>query len=553
MIAHLTTTQGTALWCDTQGVVQEILRDDLGWMGELMPGQAFTLAIHRSGFQQALDLLAELYAQHVAQARALPVSLDGEVVELSFSGLAADGDLLIVATRVASEQDVLLADLMAGSEEMGRWRGALAMSQRVRRDRAHPDSWFYEEFSRLSNELSALQREMARKNAALERAEATLKGYAGELEKQVAERTAALRASEGRFRAIFQRAALGIALLSLEGSLLEGNPALWRIIGDTYESQVGRCLLDEIVHPEDRSTVMALHGQLVAGERDDYEVESRLVGRPGQTIWAMLTCSLVRNRQNAPSYAVCLIEDTTTEKQARAALMQAEKLALAGRLAAALTHEIGNPLQSVIGLVGMFDEAMAQKRDVSRYVQLSLSELSRMRRTLSSLRNLYRTPIVPAPEPTHVETLLEQVLALTEARCAAHEVRVIRRQEADLPMLSAVPDQITQVFLNVVLNAIDAMPDGGVLDVSAARTAMPPGLSVTFSDHGVGIAAEALPHVFEPFYTTKPEGMGLGLYISQDIVRGHGGHIQVESQVGHGTRFTIWLPAQGSPAENPGG
>lgn len=120
-------------------------------------------------------------------------------------------------------------------------------------------------------------------------------------------------------------------------------------------------------------------------------------------------------------------------------------------------------------------------------------------------------------------------------------------------MLSVVPDQITQVFLNLVLNAIDAMPDGGVLDVSVARTAMPPGLSVTFADRGVGIAAEALPHVFEPFYTTKPEGMGLGLYISQDIVRGHGGHIQVESQVGYGTRFAIWLPAQGSPAHNPGG
>jgi len=542
MSTDLATEQGTALWCDAQGIIQEIFRDDLGWTRRLLPGQALTLAIHRAGFQQALDLLAGLKAQRVAPARELPVWIDGRMVALSFLGLAAGGDLLIVATSTDNEHGAFLDAIVTRNQDMGRWRGALEEYLRMQRDGAHPNDSFYEQFSRLNNELAALQREMARKNAALQRAEARLQDYAGELERQVLQRTAALEASEKRFRALFERASLGIALLSGEGSLVEGNPALWQIIGNASERWVGQPLLERIVHPDDRRKVMGLHEELITGVRDHYAVESRLVSDDGRAIWATLTTSLVRVEQEEPGFAVCMIEDTTTEKQARAALMQTEKLALAGRLAAALTHEIGNPLQSVLGLMGMLNEAIAHKRDVSRYIQLSLSELRRMARTLSSLRSLSRNPVVPSPEPTHVEDLLEEMLALTEARCAAHHVQVVRRQERELPVISVVPDQIRQVFLNLLLNAIEAMPDGGILEISADRTSAPPGLSVTFSDQGVGIAADELPQLFEPFYTTKPEGMGLGLYISQTIVQTHGGQLRVESQVGQGTRFTVRLP-----------
>jgi signal transduction histidine kinase len=100
-----------------------------------------------------------------------------------------------------------------------------------------------------------------------------------------------------------------------------------------------------------------------------------------------------------------------------------------------------------------------------------------------------------------------------------------------------------QVFLNLVLNAVEAMPEGGLLRVSTGLTTQPDGVCATFADAGVGIEPERLAGIFEPFHSTRPEGLGLGLYISKNIVEEHGGHIDVDSHVGEGTTFTVWLPA----------
>lgn len=114
----------------------------------------------------------------------------------------------------------------------------------------------------------------------------------------------------------------------------------------------------------------------------------------------------------------------------------------------------------------------------------------------------------------------------------------------DVPLVSAIPDQIQQVFLNLTLNALDAMPDGGNLHISTACTETPAGVEICFADDGEGIASDELTNLFEPFYTTKAAGIGLGLYISQKIIREHDGRMNVESVAGEGTVFTVWLPAR---------
>jgi signal transduction histidine kinase len=106
-----------------------------------------------------------------------------------------------------------------------------------------------------------------------------------------------------------------------------------------------------------------------------------------------------------------------------------------------------------------------------------------------------------------------------------------------------LPDRMQQVFLNLVLNAVDAMLDGGQLQVSTALCAEPRSVQIQVTDQGVGIPTSEIDHLFDPFYTTKSLGMGLGLYVSQGIVQNHGGRIAVKSQVGEGTTFTVWLPA----------
>jgi signal transduction histidine kinase len=218
-------------------------------------------------------------------------------------------------------------------------------------------------------------------------------------------------------------------------------------------------------------------------------------------------------------------------------------LAIAGRLAASLTHEISNPLQSVIGCLGLAEETLVEGGDVSQYLDIALPELRRIARIVARLRNLGRPPSLRAArEPTDIHTLLEQVLVLSRKQCQDQGVEVELEIVDDLPRVPLVPDQMQQVFLNLMLNALDATTAGGRIEIHTVRTHQPDGLSIQFTDDGTGISPNVLPHIFDPFYSTKPDGLGLGLFISQDIVRQHGGCIEVASQLGAGTRFAVWLP-----------
>jgi signal transduction histidine kinase len=146
-----------------------------------------------------------------------------------------------------------------------------------------------------------------------------------------------------------------------------------------------------------------------------------------------------------------------------------------------------------------------------------------------------------------VGELLEQVQALVRKPCQDQGIVLDVRAPPGLPPVHVVPDQLQQVFLNLTLNAIEAMPSGsnsvGRIEVRATRTGEPSGVSISFHDSGVGISGESLPHIFDPFYSTKPEGLGLGLSISQEIVRHHGGRIEASGELGIGATFTVWLPA----------
>jgi len=159
------------------------------------------------------------------------------------------------------------------------------------------------------------------------------------------------------------------------------------------------------------------------------------------------------------------------------------------------------------------------------------------------LRDLNRPSKPEERRPTDVNALLEQVLMLTKKQCQKHQIEVNWEVADDLPPLMLVPDRVRQVLLNLVLNAVDAMPEGGRLQVGTSRTGDPAGVCISFADSGRGIAPDTISRVFDPFYTTKPEGLGLGLYITHNIVGEHGGHVEVESRVGEGTKFKVWLPA----------
>jgi signal transduction histidine kinase len=239
-------------------------------------------------------------------------------------------------------------------------------------------------------------------------------------------------------------------------------------------------------------------------------------------------------------------ERTAALEASQMALLQAERLAIVGKLAASLTHEISNPMQSVIGCLGLAQEAHAEGQDTGEYLDIALTELRRVARIVARLRNLGHPPsTLTVKEPTDIHDLLDHIIDLSRKKCQEQGIEVTLRVDDPLPLPWLAPDQMEQVLLNLTINAIDAMPSGGKLSIRASLAENPgkqAGLEIVFADSGAGIPADVLPHIFDPFFSTKPENLGLGLPICQDIVQQHGGSIQVESQASGGSRFTIWLP-----------
>ena len=215
-------------------------------------------------------------------------------------------------------------------------------------------------------------------------------------------------------------------------------------------------------------------------------------------------------------------------------IQQANKLASVGELAAGLAHEIRNPLAGIAAAVEVLAENRAgQDREITQEIQL---QVKRLNTTLSDLLNFAR-PREPEIAPCDLAGLASRMLALVRADAQKHQIQVVEEIPADLPAVNADATQIQQAILNLLLNAIQAMPEGGTLTVRATATA--DRVRLTIQDTGGGILPEIREKIFAPFFTTKHRGTGLGLAITRTIMEKHGGTIAVDSAVGCGTMFTL--------------
>ncbi|HET9909093.1 MAG TPA: ATP-binding protein [Anaerolineales bacterium] len=352
----------------------------------------------------------------------------------------------------------------------------------------------------------------------------------------------ALQQSEVRFQSVFENTVRGMALLNSTGEIMESNLALHNILGYSGEELKGKTLIPYI-HPGDAELDPTLNQALSAHEAGDYEDEKRFVRKDGQVRWGRWIVSHVylEHGQN-PAFALAMLEDITERKKDQQFLVQSESLSIVGRLGASLAHEINNPLQAALGCLGLAEEALEEGADVRRYLAIAMEELERAAGIVSRLRNLTRTPKEKKKQPVDLNALIEQSLVLIRKRCQDQAIEVKWRRKSDLSPVSIVADNNRQVFLNLMLNAVEAMPDGGQLKISTISTGRPRGVRVTISDTGKGIEPDSLSNIFEPFYTTRPDGMGLGLYISKKIVEDQGGRLEVESRIGKGSKFSVWLP-----------
>jgi PAS domain S-box-containing protein len=239
------------------------------------------------------------------------------------------------------------------------------------------------------------------------------------------------------------------------------------------------------------------------------------------------------------------LERRTLEQQ----LFESEKLAALGRLAATVAHEINNPLEAILNALYLVISHTGQDDPNRRFLDIASRETKRVSGIIRQMLGFYRAGA--ATVAVDVNSLLQETLVLLEHQLRAHHVTVQSTLDASVPAANGSPDQLKQVFMNLILNAEEAMPDGGTLSIS---TRLSKGTDTDFlagsyvlaqvRDSGTGVPEEHLPHIFEPFYSTKREarGTGLGLWVSLGIVQNFGGQLSVRSRVGRGTTFTVALP-----------
>lgn len=234
-------------------------------------------------------------------------------------------------------------------------------------------------------------------------------------------------------------------------------------------------------------------------------------------------------------------------QQREVEVRRAERLAAVGQLAAGMAHEIRNPLTSAILLLETSRQDPSAGPLTDYDLNLIEAELQRIEKSLQSFLDYARPPRI---ERTLVDAghVVSDALALVRGRCEQQRVRIVFRRPTPPITLSADKEQIRQVILNLVLNALDAMPTGGDLTVAIASNADRNRIELTVTDTGPGISAEILPRLFEPFASGKQTGLGLGLVVARRIVEEHGGTIQGVNRTPGGARFTVQLPISG--AEN---
>jgi C4-dicarboxylate-specific signal transduction histidine kinase/ActR/RegA family two-component response regulator len=324
-----------------------------------------------------------------------------------------------------------------------------------------------------------------------------------------------------------------------------GGPPV-SVLSGSFDELVAR-----LVHPDDVPEVRARLEALFRGEVPVHDFEHRIPGAgPIRSIRVRGRVSL-RTPGGRPLRFTAVVSDVTERRAMQSQLDLSQRMAALGALAAGVAHEINNPLSSVCANLDFLARETGKEPALAEVVAETRDGAERVRDVVRGLRS-FSSARTGAPGPADVRAELEAAIRLARNEIR-HRARLELRIE-DLPLVAAGAHELGQVFLNILLNAAQAIPEGraqeNVITVEAGRAA-DGGASIRIRDTGVGIPPHVLDRIFEPFYTTKPlgVGMGLGLAIAHRIVTGAGGRIEVETQVGRGTAFHVVLPAAGAEEE----
>ena len=324
------------------------------------------------------------------------------------------------------------------------------------------------------------------------------------------------------------------------------SPELYTLYGCTQE-EMGCDLQGWLrqIHPDDRAVIDRALQHAVEHHRP-LEIEFRVLRPEGEVLWMAAQGLVLYDAEDRPARLVGITIDITERKRTQAAMIAAEKIASAGRMAATIAHEINNPLEAVTNLIFLAATDSQISSTTREYLETAQDELRRVSHTARQTLGFYRERV--APSPTEVSALVQDVLDLYNRRLAQKSIH-LRTRLRSRAVIQAVGGEIRQVVSNLLANAADACQIGARITVGVADCTLRDGgrgVRITVADTGSGIAGPTRAHIFEPFFTTKREvGTGLGLWMTRSLVEKHGGSIRMHSSEGRGTVFCVFLPAEG--------
>lgn len=352
-----------------------------------------------------------------------------------------------------------------------------------------------------------------------------LEKYAAQLEEKVNDRTAELVSEKEKLNTIVSAIGGGIVLIDRYGKIQWTNEKISEMVG--YDV-VGMGCEDLCA---DCSIIFDTYSKGI-----DTTIMADLFGQKGK--YFQVTNAPIKGADGEIHGYIRLIQDITEMKKIEEQIIHSEKLASIGRLAAGIAHEIGNPLTSIFSFVQILRE-MEDDKFKKESLETIYFHISRISEILKQLSGFSKMP-AGKPKECHINDVIETSINLIQYDKKAKNISIVKELSPSLPEVIADGNQLSQVFVNLTLNAIDAMPDGGTLTVRSMLREND--ITIEFEDTGTGIPREELLKIFDPFYTTKEKGTGLGLAVSYNIIKKMDGTLTVESELGKGTTFTITIP-----------
>jgi two-component system sensor histidine kinase HydH len=343
-------------------------------------------------------------------------------------------------------------------------------------------------------------------------------------------------------RNVLESMANGLITVDRSLRIATYNPNALEILRKTKDELDGK-LVSEILPLEDEIR------QVLSDAESILEKEVKINGDGKGKSFLALTVSPLKDQESSrPKGAVVILRDMTIIRELEQEVITSEKFAALGRLSAGVAHEIRNPLNSIKGFIQYFQKKLALEPEDYRYTDLMLTEVDRLNRVISKLL-AYSKPREPRLTIRSAEEIVDHCVRVVEREARESGVEIIvEPSDPELPLVMVDSDQMTQVFLNILINAIEATPSGEKVSIALVGTHNGR-LQVVTSDNGKGIPRENIDKLFDPFFSTKKKGTGLGLAIVKSIIEGHGGDIDVESDPGKGTKFIVTLNPYVLPEE----